>query len=89
MGQIGLPFNGVSVATGRKKQKHTFSGKKQRGFDSNPDPTFENKPDPDPTVKKYLMRHPSLSTVCPRSSDPFYLVGYYIKWVTTSWTYSN
>ena len=28
-------------------------------------------------------------TVCPRSSDPFYIVGYYIKWVTTSWTYSR
>ena len=28
-------------------------------------------------------------TVCPRSSDPFYIVIYYIKWVTTtSWTYS-
>ena len=22
-------------------------------------------------------------TVCPRSSDPFYIVTYYIKWVTT------
>ena len=28
-------------------------------------------------------------TVCPRSSDPFYIVTYYVKWVTTSWTYSN
>ena len=27
-------------------------------------------------------------TVCPRSSDSFYVVTYYIKWVTTSWTYS-
>ena len=26
------------------------------------------------------------STVCPRSSDPFYIVTYYIKLVTTSWT---
>ena len=25
-------------------------------------------------------------TVCPRSSDPFYVVTYYIKWVNTSWT---
>ena len=25
-------------------------------------------------------------TVCPRSSDPFYIVTYYIKWVTTSLT---
>ena len=29
-----------------------------------------------------------LHTVCPRSSDPFYVVTYYVKWVTTSWTYS-
>ena len=28
------------------------------------------------------------ATVCPGSSDPFYVVIYYIKWVTTSWTYS-
>ena len=26
---------------------------------------------------------------CPRSSDSFYIVTYYIKWVTTSWTDSN
>ena len=24
--------------------------------------------------------------MCPRSSDPFYIVTYYIKWVTISWT---
>ena len=24
--------------------------------------------------------------VCPGSSDPFYIVAFYIKWVTTSWT---
>ena len=28
------------------------------------------------------------TTVCPRSSDPFYVVTYYIKLVTTSWTHS-
>ena len=27
-------------------------------------------------------------TVCPRSSDRFYMVTYYIKWVTTSWTHN-
>ena len=27
-------------------------------------------------------------TVCPGSSDPFYIVTYYIKWVTTSTTHS-
>ena len=25
-------------------------------------------------------------TVCPRSSDPYYIVSYYSKWITTSWT---
>ena len=28
------------------------------------------------------------SVVCPRSSDPFYKVSYYIKWIPTSLTYS-
>ena len=31
----------------------------------------------------------SVHTVCPRSSDPFYTVTYYIKWVTTSWKDGN
>ena len=31
----------------------------------------------------------ALHTVCPRSSDPLYIIGYYIKWVTTSWTHST
>ena len=34
-----------------------------------------------------------VNTVCPRSSDPFYIVSfyrytYYAEWVTTSWTHS-
>ena len=32
-----------------------------------------------------IYRH----TVCPRSSDPFYAVTYYIKLVITSWTHST
>ena len=27
-------------------------------------------------------------TICPGISDPFYIVGYYIRLVTTSWTHS-
>ena len=27
-------------------------------------------------------------TICPRSSDPFCIIAYYIKWVNTSWTHS-
>ena len=27
--------------------------------------------------------------ICPRSSDIFYIVSYYIKWVTTSLTYNG
>ena len=26
--------------------------------------------------------------MCQKSSDPFHIASYYIKWVTTSWTYS-
>ena len=33
--------------------------------------------------------HKSKSTICPKSSGPVYIVSYYIKCVTTSWTYSN
>ena len=33
------------------------------------------------------MKHGG-ATICPRSSDQFYIVCYYIKWVTTSWTHS-
>ena len=28
-------------------------------------------------------------TVCQGISDPFYIVSYNIKWVTTSWTHST
>ena len=35
----------------------------------------------------YHLIH-SIINVCQRSSYPFYKVSYYIKWVTTSWTYS-
>ena len=31
----------------------------------------------------------SSNFLCPGSSDPFYVVSYYIKWVTTSWTHSR
>ena len=27
--------------------------------------------------------------MCQGSSDPFYIVSYYIKWVTTYWTHSK
>ena len=39
--------------------------------------------------KKKYTRMLLFFTVCPRSSDPFYKVAYYIKWVTTSWTYNK
>ena len=47
-------------------------------------------------LSKYLAHSASLvlarrcpHTVCPRSSDPFYIVIYFIKRVTTSWTDST
>ena len=30
-----------------------------------------------------------IAVICPRISDPFNIVTYYIKWVTTSWTEST
>ena len=38
------------------------------------------------TLYEMNIRH---DTVSSRSSDPFYKVSNYIKWVTTSWTYSS
>ena len=40
------------------------------------------------TSKQTISKNEKLNvcTVCPRSSDPFYVVFNYIKWVTTSWT---
>ena len=29
------------------------------------------------------------NTICPGFSDQLYIVSYYIKWVTTSWTHST
>ena len=42
-------------------------------------------------VKRWTLRPPRSKeiTVCPRSSYSFYIVSYYIIWVTTSWTYSS
>ena len=33
-----------------------------------------------------IKRETDIHILCPGSSNPFY--SYYIKWVTTSWTYS-
>jgi len=45
-------------------------------------------------IQRLIISHPTKEsknqvTVCPRSSDPFDIVSYYIKWVTTSWTYRS
>ena len=37
----------------------------------------------------HRMTDTAFHTVCPGSSDPFYILPYYIKLVTTSWTYSR
>ena len=41
-----------------------------------------------PKKEKDLILNIYVYTICPGSSDPFYIVPYYIKWVTTSWTHS-
>ena len=33
------------------------------------------------------MMNMNQDTVCPRSSVPFNILSYYIKWVSTTWTY--
>ena len=47
-----------------------------------------NLPDSSRIMSRERWFFITTTTVCPRSSDPLYLVSYYIKWVTTSWTYS-
>ena len=39
-------------------------------------------------IKKIFRYFLFIHTICQRSSDPFYIVPYYTKWVTTSWTHS-
>ena len=41
------------------------------------------------SLKWYQNRTKYMSTVCPKSCNPFYIVNYYIKWITTSWTDSK
>ena len=72
----------------RKKKKKIWSGydhwKKCWSIQVSP------KSGSDIHVKKKvkpLKNH--INSVCPGSSDPFYIVTYYIKWVTTSWTHSS
>ena len=42
-----------------------------------------------PKVFKNILYKGINSTVCPRSSNPIFVAIYYIKWITTSWTYSS
>ena len=37
-------------------------------------------------IKKPKATKKTSGTVWPRSSDPFYIGTYFMKWVTTSWT---
>ena len=40
------------------------------------------------SLNKCIWKQLLIPTVCPRSSRPFYIVTYHIKWATTSWTHS-
>ena len=42
-----------------------------------------------PNKKEFSSFRRPFCTVCPGSSEPFYIVNYFIKWVTNSWTYSR
>ena len=37
-------------------------------------------------TQKYFLVYKDWHTICPRSSYPFHILTYYIKWVTTSGT---
>ena len=37
---------------------------------------------------EYQYERCYIHTVCPKNIDLFYVVTYYLKWVTTSWTHS-
>ena len=39
-------------------------------------------------MEETIPRIIKIATVCPRSRDPFFIPSFYIKWVTTSQTYS-
>ena len=42
-----------------------------------------------PPIARFLkseVEKQSINTICPGSSDPVYIVTYYVNWVTTSWT---
>ena len=39
--------------------------------------------------KDDILRQNIKATVCLGSNDPFHIVAYYIKWVTTFWTHSK
>ena len=40
-------------------------------------------------VLQRILKIIIINTLCPRISDPFYVVTYYINVVTTSWTYNT
>ena len=51
------------------------------------DPRLENA-DMDPIIEKNEVPYIGIKMYATGSSDPSYIVSYYIKWVTTSWTHS-
>ena len=59
----------------------------QRSFSGSAFTSFIKKLGPDLNTNK-RSGSATLLTACPISSDPFYIVSDYIKWVTTSWNYS-
>ena len=73
---------------GREKQRH--------GLKCPPPPTLHyyrtsgsRVTAPLDTCSANFGTQAQIYTVCPRSSDTLYIVNYYIKWVTTSWTHSG
>ena len=84
MVRIRFPLNNISDADPYQKSRWTgqISRRKYHMYiDNHTNIWIDRKSD----KKALLLSY----TICPRSSDPFYIVSYYIKWVTTFWTYSK
>ena len=83
--RAGIPFR-LTMYLNTPRRRGIFQ--QQKNFDNNIS-VLQRKPFStrrEPPRRREGKYH---GTVCPRSREPFYIVSYYIKWVTTSCTYSR
>ena len=72
-----FPFR-VNIYGGRPSNSHPYQENQEK---KNPDQLLWKKQKP---KKCSLHRNKYRNTTCPKSSYPFYIVSYYINWVTIS-----